>query len=128
MCQKSFSNSKPLNLPGEMGFLRRVAVASLRHMRSSANREELRIEPLLCLEGRRLRWFRHQVRMPTGRLPREVFKVRAVGRRPRGRPRTRWRDHISTLALERLGIPSPELVDVAREGEVWGPLLELLPP
>ena len=51
-----------------------------------------------------------------------------LGRRPRGRPRTRWRDYISTLAWERLGIPPSELVNVAREREVWGPLLELLPP
>ena len=42
--------------------------------------------------------------------------------------RTRWRDYISTLAWERLGIPPSELVNVAREGEVWGPLLELPPP
>ncbi|KAJ8016060.1 hypothetical protein DPEC_G00003220 [Dallia pectoralis] len=45
-----------------------------------------------------------------------------------GRPRTRWRDYISTLAWERLGIPQSELANVAREREVWGPLLELLPP
>ena len=51
-----------------------------------------------------------------------------LGRRPRGRPRTRWRDSISTLAWERLGIPPSELVNVAREREVWSPLLELLPP
>ena len=60
-----------------------------------------------------LRWFGHLVRKPPG-TP--------------GRPRTRWRDYISTLAWERLGIPQSELVNVAREREVWGPLLELLPP
>ena len=60
--------------------------------------------------------------------PWEVFQARPVGRRPRVRPRTRWRDYISTLAWERLGIPPSELVNVAREREVWGPLLELLPP
>ncbi|CAL8276249.1 unnamed protein product [Arctogadus glacialis] len=65
--------------------------------------------------------------MPNGRLPWEVFQARPVGRRPRGRPRTRWRDYISTLAWERLGISPSELVNVAREREVWGPLLELLP-
>ena len=36
--------------------------------------------------------------------------------------------YISTLAWERLGSPPSELVNVAREREVWGPLLELLPP
>ncbi|KAJ7998063.1 hypothetical protein DPEC_G00218650 [Dallia pectoralis] len=98
-------------------------------VRSSVIREELGVEPLLlCIERSQLRWFGHLVRMPPGRLPREVFQARPAGRRPRGRPRTRWRDYISTLAWERLGIPQSELANVAREGEVWGPLLELLPP
>ncbi|KAK5930356.1 hypothetical protein CgunFtcFv8_026593 [Champsocephalus gunnari] len=66
--------------------------------------------------------------MPPGRLPREVFQARPAGKRPRGRPRTRRRDYISSLAWERLGIPQSELVDVAREKKVWGSLLELLPP
>ena len=114
----------------EMGFLRRVAGVSLRdRVRSSVIREELGVEPLLLrVERSQLRWFGHLVRMPPGRLPREVFQARPAGRRPRGRPRTRWRDYISNLAWERLGIPQSELVNVAREREVWGPLLELLPP
>ena len=114
----------------EMGFLRRVAGVSLRdRVRSSVIREELGVEPLLlCVERSQLRWFGHLVRMPPGRLPREVFQARPAGRRPRGRPRTRWRDYISNLAWERLGIPQSELVNVAWEREVWGPLLELLPP
>ncbi|KAJ8011838.1 hypothetical protein DPEC_G00062440 [Dallia pectoralis] len=113
-----------------MGFLRKVAGLSLRdRVRSSIIREELGVEPLLlCIERSQLRWFGHLVRMPPGRLPREVFQARPAGRRPRGRPRTRWRDYISTLAWERLGIPQSELANVAREREVWGPLLELLPP
>ena len=45
-----------------------------------------------------------------------------------GRPRTRWRDYISTLAWGCLGSPPSELVNVARKREVRGPLLELLPP
>uniref|UniRef100_A0A8C5B2H5 Dickkopf-related protein 1/2/4 C-terminal subdomain 1 domain-containing protein n=1 Tax=Gadus morhua TaxID=8049 RepID=A0A8C5B2H5_GADMO len=95
-----------------MSFLRRVAGVSLRdRVRSSAIREELGLEPLLLyLERSQLRWFGHLVRMPTGRLPWEVFQARPVGRRPRGRPRTRWRDYISTLAWERLGIPPSDCV------------------
>ncbi|XP_071059967.1 anamorsin isoform X1 [Pseudochaenichthys georgianus] len=105
----------------EMGFLRRVAGVSLRDkVRSSDIRERLGVEPLLLrVERSQLRWFGHLVRMPPGCLPREVFQAR---------PRTRWRDYISSLAWERLGIPQSELVDVAREKKVWGSLLELLPP
>ena len=114
----------------EMGFLRRVAGVSLRdRVRSSVIREGLGVEPLLlCIKRSRLRWFGHLVRMPPGRFPWEVFQARPAGRRPQGRARTRWRDYISTLAWERLRIPQSELVNVAREREVWGPLLELLPP
>ena len=46
-------------------------------------------------------------------IPRRVFLARPTGRRPRSRPRTRWRDYISSLAWEGLGIPLSELVDVA---------------
>ena len=90
----------------KMSFLRRVAGLSLRDkMRSSDIRRELGVEPLLLrVERSQLRWFT-LTRMPPGRLPLEVFRARPTGRRPRGRPRTRWRDYISLLAWERLGIP-----------------------
>ncbi|PWA16014.1 hypothetical protein CCH79_00019358 [Gambusia affinis] len=64
-----------------------------------------------------LRWLGHLVRMPPGRLSGEVFWARPTGRRPRGRPRTRWRDYVSRLAWERLGIPPEELEEVAGERE-----------
>ena len=75
----------------EMSFLRRVAGVSLRdRVRSSVIRERLGVESLLlCVERSQLRWFGHLVRMPPGRLPREVFQACPAGRRPRGRPRTR---------------------------------------
>jgi len=53
----------------------------------------------------------------------EVFRARPTGRRPRGRPRTRWRDYIALLAWERLGIPQEELESVVGEKEAWGALL-----
>ncbi len=114
----------------EMSFLRRVAGRSLRdRVRSSVTREELRVEPLLLhIERGQLRWLGHLFRMPPGRLPRKVFRARPTGRRPRGRPRTRWRDYVSRLAWERLGVPPEELEEVSREREVWESLLRLLPP
>ncbi|TWW80933.1 hypothetical protein D4764_01G0007480 [Takifugu flavidus] len=39
-----------------------------------------------------------------------------------------WRDYVSRLAWERLGIPPDELEEVAGEREVWASLLRLLPP
>ncbi|KAI3376205.1 hypothetical protein L3Q82_016713, partial [Scortum barcoo] len=98
-----------------MSFLRRVAGRSLRdRVRSSVTREELGVEPLLLrIERSQLRWLGHLFRMPPGRLPREVFQACPTGRRPRGRPRTRWRDYVSRLAWERLGIPPEELEEVS---------------
>ncbi|KAK0138211.1 putative uncharacterized transposon-derived protein F52C9.6 [Merluccius polli] len=114
----------------EMSFLRRVAGLSLRdRVRSSVIREELGVDPLLLrVERSQMRWLGHLVRMPPGRIPGEVFRARPTGRRPRGRPRTRWRVYVSRLAWERLGIPQEELDEVAGEREVWASLLRLLPP
>uniref|UniRef100_A0A8C6LRX0 Reverse transcriptase domain-containing protein n=1 Tax=Nothobranchius furzeri TaxID=105023 RepID=A0A8C6LRX0_NOTFU len=81
----------------EMSFLRRVAGLSLRdRVRSSVIQEGLGVDPLvLHIQRSQLRWLGHVVRMPPGRLPGEVFRARPTGRRPKGRPRTQWRDYIS---------------------------------
>ncbi|KAK3568242.1 hypothetical protein QTP86_002009 [Hemibagrus guttatus] len=104
----------------EMSFLRRVAGRSLRdRVRSSVTREELGVEPLLLhIERGQLRWLGHLFRMPPGRLPGEVFRACPTGKRPRGRPRTRWRDYVSRLAWERLGVPPEELEEVSGEREL----------
>ncbi|KAK3512527.1 hypothetical protein QTP70_015639 [Hemibagrus guttatus] len=114
----------------KMSFLRRVAGRSLRdRVRSSVTWEELGVEPLLLhIERGQLRWLGHLFRMPPGRLPGEVFRACPTGKRPRGRPRTRWRDYVSRLAWERLGVPKEKLEEVSGEREVWASLLRLLPP
>ena len=97
-------------------------------VRSSAIWEGLRGEPLLlCVERSQLRWFGHLVRMPPGSFPWRRSRHVQLGEAT-GRPRTRWRDYISTLAWEHLGIPQSELADIAGKREVWETLLELLPP
>ena len=113
----------------EMGFLSKVSGLSLVRVRSSVIREGLEVEPLLLrIERSQMRWLGHLVRMPPGRLPGEVFRARPTGRRPRGRPRTRWRDYVSRLAWERLGVPPEELEEVTRDRDVWVSLLKLPPP
>ncbi len=106
-----------------------MAGVSLRNkVRSSVICEELRVKPLLlCIERSQLRWFGHLARMPPGCLPREMLQVRPAGRRPWGSLKSRWRDYISALAWEYVGIPQSELADVASEREVWGTQLKLLP-
>ncbi|KAK3534060.1 hypothetical protein QTP86_001191 [Hemibagrus guttatus] len=104
----------------EMSFLRRVAGRSLRdRVRSSVTWEELGVEPLLLhIERGQLRWLGHLFRMPPGRLPGEVFRACPTWKRPRGRPRTRWRDYVFRLAWECLGVPPEELEEVTGEREI----------
>ena len=60
-----------------------------------------------------LRWLGHLCRMSVGHLPWEVFLAYPAGRRPRGRPRTRWSDYVTQLVWERLGILSEELEEMS---------------
>ncbi|KAK3574904.1 hypothetical protein QTP86_018369, partial [Hemibagrus guttatus] len=110
----------------EMSFLRRVAGRSLKdRVRSSVTREELGVELLLLhIERGQLRWLGHLFRMPPGCLPGEVFRACPTGKRPRGRPRTSWRDYVSRLAWERLGVPPEELEEVSGERESCALLLK----
>ncbi|KAI3359832.1 hypothetical protein L3Q82_013828, partial [Scortum barcoo] len=67
------------------------------------------------IERSQLRWLGHLFQMPPGRLPREVFQACPTGRRPRGRPRTRWRDYVS-----RTGLGTPRGPPGRAGGSVWG--------
>ncbi|KAK0132400.1 Craniofacial development protein 2 [Merluccius polli] len=118
----------------KMSFLRRVAGLSLRdRVRSSVIREELGVDPLLLRSTRlsepeKSQAFDANMVFVMNEGLREVGVVLGTSHwRPRGRPRTRWRDYVSWLAWERLGIPQEELDEVAGEREVWASLLRLLP-
>ena len=79
----------------EMNFLRRAGLSLRDRMRSSDIHRELGVEPLLlCVERGQLRLFAHLIRMLPGRFLLEVYQEHPIGRRPWGRPRTRWRDYI----------------------------------
>lgn len=51
--------------------------------------------------------------MALGHLPLEMCEALPAGPSPKGLDRTRFRDHISQLALERLRIPQEELEEAA---------------
>ena len=114
----------------EMRFLRRIeGVTLFNKVRSSEIRKSLNIEPLLLrIERSQLRWFGHVSRMPQERLPKQALRPKANGRRPVGRPRTRWTDHIEDLGWNRLGLCPSEIMEVMEDHEVWRLDLELLPP
>ena len=66
--------------------------------------------------------------MPQERLPKQALHAKANGRRPVGRPRTRWTDYIEDLGWNRLGLRPSEMMEVMEDLEVWRLNLELLPP
>ena len=91
--------------------------------------ETINIEPLLLrIERSQLRWFGHVSRMPQERLLKQALLARANGRRPVGRPRTRWTNRIEDLGWNRLELRPSEMMEVIEDREVWRLNLELLPP
>ena len=98
----------------EMRFLRRIeGVTLFNKVRSSEIRKSLNIKPLLLrIERSQLRWFGHVSRMPQERLPKQALHAKPNGRRPVGRPRTRWTDYIEDLGWNRLGLRPSEMMEV----------------
>ena len=105
----------------EMGFLRRISGLTLLDKVKSADiRESRNIEALLLrLERSQLRWYGHVTRMSQERTAKKLLCSTPIGRRPRGRPRTRWRDYVEDLSWSRLGIPAELLSFVAEDRDAW---------
>ena len=82
-----------------MRILQRIeGVTLFNKVRSSEIRKSLNIEPLLFrIERSQLGWFDHINRMLQESLPKQALIVKANGRRPVGRTRTKWTDHIEHL-------------------------------
>jgi len=104
-----------------------VTELSLRDKVNSSTIQRERGVELLLLHIKGVSWYRHLVRMPLGHLCLEVFRACPTGRKAQDRPRTRWRDYNSLLALECLEVPQEELEGVTGERDVWVSLLDLLP-
>jgi hypothetical protein len=46
------------------------------------------------VERNRLKWYGHVMHMVDDRIPKKMLEMKLRGRRPRGRPRTRWMDQV----------------------------------
>ena len=114
----------------KMRFLRRFeGVTLFNKVRSSEIQKSLNIEPLLLrIERSQLRWFGHVNKMPQERLPKQALLARANGKRPVGRPRTRWTDYIEGLGWNRLRLHPSKMMEVMEDREVWRLNLKLLAP
>ena len=74
------------------------------------------------IESRRLRWAGHVARMEEGRSAFEILTGNFTGKRPLGRPRSRWED-IIRMDLEEISINTGNWVDSAQDGNYWRALV-----
>ena len=80
-------------LAAEMRVLRKIAdVSRLDHVRNEMVRERLRIEPVLKKVERMRECWKEKVESRKGSVVEKVLTGEGIGKRPRGRPRKRWRD------------------------------------
>ena len=77
----------------EMRMLRKIAgVSRLDHVRNETVRERLRLELVLKKVERRRECWKENVESRKGSVVAKVLAGEGVGKRPRGRPKKRWRD------------------------------------
>ena len=94
-----------------MEFLRKVrGLSLLDKVKSTDIGQSLDIESLLLrIEPSQLRWYCHVTRTSHKQTVKQLMDALPSGKRPRGRPKTRWRNYAEDLAWSRLGIPQAEL-------------------
>ena len=104
----------------EMGMLRSiVGVRWDDFVRNVDIRESLCQPPVsLKLRRARLKWFGHVERMGDERQVKKIMNAEMEGRRPVGRPRTRWRDVIQR-DLESTGLRMEQATLEARDRDRW---------
>ena len=104
----------------EMGMLRSIlGVRWDDFVRNVDIREMLCQVPVsLKLRRARMKWFGHVERMGEDRQVKRIMQVEMSGRRPRGRPRTRWKD-VVRRDLEGSGLDLEEAAVEARDRDRW---------
>ena len=104
----------------EMGMLRSIlGVRWDDFIRNDDIRDRLCQTPVsLKLRKARLKWFGHMERMGEERQLKRIMRARVQGGRPRGRPRTRWRD-VLRRDLEGSGLSCEEAAAEARDRDRW---------
>jgi hypothetical protein len=75
-------------------------------VRNKDIREQLKVYDIKHdMERNRLKWYSHVMCMADERIPKKMLEMKLRGRRPRGRPRTRWMDQVKR--------------DMERRGKKW---------
>ena len=74
------------------------------------------------IKSRKLRWAGHVARMEESRSAFKILTGKPTGKRPLGRPRSRWEDNIR-MNLEEIGISVDNWVDSAQDRDYWRALV-----
>ena len=86
---------------------------------NSEIQNSLNVESLLLrIERSQLRWFDHENKMPQERFPKQALFAAPDGKRPVGRPRKGWMDHVEDLGWNRLGLYRNEMKEVVEDRNV----------
>jgi hypothetical protein len=70
------------------------------------------------IRSRRMRWAGYVARMGGRRVSCRVSVGKSEGRRPRGRPRSRWEDNIK-MDLQEMGWGGMDVIDLAQNRGRW---------
>ena len=74
------------------------------------------------VKSRRMRWAGHVARMGEGRVVHRVLVGKPEGKRPLGRPRSRWEDNIK-MDLREMGGSCGDWMELAQDRERWRALV-----
>jgi hypothetical protein len=87
-------------------------------------RNELYSSPniIRVIKSRRMRWAVHVARMGEGRGAFRIFVGRTEGRRPLGRPRSRWESSIK-MYLQQVGSEGMDWIDLVEDRDRWRALV-----
>ena len=95
-----------------MRMLRRIRGVTLRdRMRSEDIRRKLGMNNINDkVREIRMRWFGHVARMKDGNPVKQTMRMAIPGRRPRGRPKKRWKDNIKE-DMKHFGVKPEDALD-----------------
>jgi hypothetical protein len=77
------------------------------------------------IKSRRMRWVGHVARMGEKRNAYRILVGSPAGKRPLGRPRRRWVDHIK-MDLREIGWNGRDCIDLAEDRDQWRALLNMV--
>jgi hypothetical protein len=77
------------------------------------------------IKSRRIRWAGHVERMGEMRVVQRILVGKPEGRRPLGRPRSRWEDN-SKMNLQEVGCRDMDWMEVAQDRDKWRTLVNAI--